>query len=87
MPRKIKGEIVEKHFYDAASLERTLRAFEGGYGLSSADFYRGHVANEATVIDRMSGMHRQAWAGFYCEWQRMSGSSFADRVERELELA
>jgi hypothetical protein len=86
MPMR-KGGIVEKNSYDAASLARTLRAFEEGYGLPSADFYRAHIANDESVIGTMSGSHRQAWAGFYCEWRRMSGSSFSARVERDLELA
>jgi hypothetical protein len=77
---------VEKHLYDAASLERTLRVFEDRYHMSSADFYRAHVENSDTVAS-MAGAHRQAWAGFYCEWRRMSASGFTERAERELELA
>jgi hypothetical protein len=78
---------VEKHQYNAASLARTLCAFEDGYGISSAVFYRAHIANDDEIVAAVSGSHRQVWAGFYCEWRRMSGSSFADRVERDLELA
>ncbi len=77
---------MEKHYYDAASLERTLHAFEDGYGRSSADFYRAHLAGEDAIED-MPGFHRQAWAGFYAEWRSLTGNSFADRIERDLELA
>ncbi len=76
---------MEKHVYDVSSLEGVLRAFEEGYGLTSADFYRAHVAGDDTVLGSMSGSHRQAWAGFYAEWRRMSGSSFSARVERDLQ--
>jgi hypothetical protein len=75
---------VEKHTYDAASLAGALRVLEDGYGISSADFYRAHIDNDETVLGTMSGTHRQAWAGFYCEWRRMSASSFSARLERDL---
>lgn len=76
---------MDKHYYDAASLERTLRAFEARFGLSSVDFYRAHVESTDAVAD-IPGFYRQSWAAFYSEWRRLTGSSFADRVERDLEL-
>lgn len=77
---------MERHVYDIDSLRGVLQAFEEGYGMSSEDFYRAHVEN-GDAVQHMSGAHRQAWAGFYAEWQRMVDSSFAGRVKRELELA
>lgn len=77
---------MEKHYYNAASIERVLRSFERGYGLSSDDFYRGHIA-DSPEVESVPSMHRQAWAGFYRTWLRLSGSGFAERAERELELA
>ena len=77
---------MQKRFYNAGTIERVLRDFERGYELPSADFYREHVSGGA-AIDRIPSMHRQAWAGFYTTWLRMSDSGFAALVERELELA
>lgn len=77
---------MERHVYGIDSLRGVLQAFEDGYGMSSEDFYLAHVENRDAVQD-MSGSHRQAWAGFYAEWQRMDNGSFAGRVKRELELA
>ena len=77
---------MEKRFYSAGSIERILRSFERGYSLPSADFYDQHV-HGGPCIERIPSMHRQAWAGFYSTWLRMSDSGFAARVERELELA
>jgi hypothetical protein len=78
---------MEKQTHNAASLLGILQTFEDGYKLSSADFYKAHVENDDDVVGNLSGMHRQAWAGFYAEWRRMSGSSFSARIERDLELA
>jgi hypothetical protein len=75
-----------KRYYTAASLERVLRAFEKGYGMSSADFFEAHIEDRDDIRD-VPRFHRQAWVGFYRTWHRLSGSSFADRVERELEIA
>ncbi len=77
---------MEKRYYTAASIERVLRTFERGYELSSAEFYRGHVS-DSSEVGHVPSMHRQAWAGFYRTWLRISGSGFAERAERELELA
>ncbi len=76
---------MEKRYYNAASVERTLRAFERRYGMPSDDFFRCHVAGDP--IPAVAAWHRQAWAGFYRAWLRMSGGGFAARAERELELA
>jgi hypothetical protein len=77
---------VKKSAYNAASLERVLRAFEERYGFSSAAFYRAHLEN-GDLVAEMTGSHRQAWAGFYVEWQSFDDSAFAERTERELQLA
>lgn len=87
LPIKIpRGDTVEKRYYNAASIERVLRAFERGYGLTSAEFYRSH-AGDGSAITQVPSFHRQAWAGFYRTWLRLSGSGFAERAERELEIA
>lgn len=78
---------MKKQTYSAAALLRVCETFEEGYGITSADFYRAHVENDERVIGEMSGAHRQAWAGFYSEWRRMSGTSFSARIERDLEIA
>lgn len=77
---------MEKRYYNSSSLERVLQAFERGYGMPSADFFAAHVSDDERVVS-IPGVHRQAWAGFYRAWRRMSDSGFADRAERELELA
>lgn len=77
---------MDKHYYNAASVERTLRAFERRYGMSSDEFFRAHVADDERVA-AVPASHRQPWAGFYRTWLRMSGGGFAARAERELELA
>lgn len=78
--------LVEKRYYNAASIERVMHSFERGYGLSSAAFYNGHVASDDTV-SHVPGHHRQVWAGFYRTWLRLTGGGFAERADRELELA
>jgi hypothetical protein len=77
---------MEKRFYNAASIERILLAFERGYSMSSSDFFRAHEVN-GPEIERIPSVHRQAWAGFYSTWLDLSDSGFAARVEQELELA
>ena len=77
---------MQKRYYNAGSIERVLQTFERGYSLSSADFYAAHVG-DPEAISHIPGVHRQAWAGFYRTWLRLSGSGFAARAERELELA
>ena len=77
---------MKRRYYNAASLERTLRAFERKYGMTSEAFFRAHLADDEAVVS-VPGSHRQAWAGFYRTWLRMTDGGFAARAERELELA
>jgi hypothetical protein len=77
---------MEKRFYNAASIERILQTFERGYSISSAEFFKEHEV-DGPEIRSIPAFHRQAWAGFYRTWLRLSDSGFAARVERELELA
>jgi hypothetical protein len=77
---------MEKRFYNAASIERVLQNFERGYSIPSAEFYAEHEV-DGPRVQSVAVFHRQAWAGFYRTWLRLSGSDFASRVERELELA
>jgi hypothetical protein len=77
----------DRHTYDAATLSTLLHQFEERYSMSSADFHRMHVADD-DALQGMPGSVRQAWAGFYAEWQRMAPeSSFADQAARELATA
>jgi hypothetical protein len=77
---------VEKRYYNAASIERILQTFERGYKIPSAEFYAEHEVDGPNV-QSVPMFHRQAWAGFYRTWLRLSDGGFASRVERELELA
>ena len=77
---------MEERYYNAASIERTLRAFERRYKMTSDDFFHAHVTDHESIAS-VPGSHRQPWAGFYRTWLRMSGGGFAARAERELELA
>ena len=52
---------------DALSLQRVLGVFERNYRLSSADFYRAHVRDEAPAAD-LSPSHREVWSGTYRRW-------------------
>lgn len=78
---------MEKRYYTASSLEQVLRSFEKAYELDSDDFYRAHVEDDERRIASVPRHHRQIWVGFYETWKRLSGSNFAERAERELELA
>jgi hypothetical protein len=88
MPMKFPAQEVhmDRHQYNAASIKRVLDQFEAGYGMSSDDFFRAHV-NDDESISAIPGRQRQAWAMFYRTHERMTESSFADRVSRELEVA
>lgn len=77
---------MRKNEYNASSIQQVLKRFEAGYEMTSEDFFRAHVDDDPCIA-RIPGEQRQAWAMFYRTFQRLSGSGFADRVTRELELA
>jgi hypothetical protein len=77
---------VEKRTYRASTMYRVLGEFERGYSISSSEFFSQHQV-DGTAVQHIPSVHRQAWAAFYETWLRMSDSSFAARVERELEYA
>ena len=55
---------MDKHYYDAASLSRTLKAYEDGYGLSSAEFYRAHTASGRLIARHVgSGSPQRSQSG------------------------
>jgi hypothetical protein len=76
---------VEKHYYNAASLERVLLSFERRYALSSDEFYAEH--RQGALLPAVPAFHRHAWASFYRDFRRLSeGRSFAENAERVLAL-
>jgi hypothetical protein len=70
-----EGVIDERHneVSDALALQRVLGVFERSYRLSSADFYRAHVRDEAPAAD-LSPWHREVWSGTYRQWLRGRGA-------------
>jgi hypothetical protein len=76
---------MEKRSYNAASIERILKTFERGYSIPSLMFFEEHES-DGPAVQAIPGVHRQAWAGFYRTWLRLSDSGFAAQVARELEL-
>jgi hypothetical protein len=70
---------------DPHALQRVLGVFERNYRLSSADFYRAHVRDEAPAAD-LSPWHREVWSGTYRRWLRdreVDGSLVATLTERD----
>jgi hypothetical protein len=68
---------------EALDLRRVLSVFERSYRISSADFYRAHVRNEAPAVD-LSHWHREVWSGTYRQWlrDRAAGRSVASTVSQ-----
>jgi hypothetical protein len=77
---------MEKRYYTATSIERVLHTYERRYEISSDEFYGAHTTDDERLAG-MPGFHRQAWAGFYRTWLRMTDTGFVAQAERELELA
>ena len=79
---------VDKRYITVASVERTLLAYERGFGMSSAIFYEAYYAADEERIAHIPQRHRSRWASLYRTLERMAGgSALADRIERELEPA
>lgn len=78
---------MEKRYYNAEVLHRTLIAFEHRYGLESKDFYARYEQSDHEALRAIAGYHRHAWASFYREWRGLSGEDFASSVERDVQYA
>jgi hypothetical protein len=73
---------MEKHYYNAASLERVLLWFERRYELASDEFFAMH--RDDAPLENVPAFHRHAWASFYRDFRRLSGDPFAEHAERLL---
>jgi hypothetical protein len=76
---------VDKCYYDASSLDRTLVALERRYGMPSREFYELHVAGELSA--EISNFDRHVWASFYRDLCRMRGDDPCHVAEYVLEPA
>jgi len=74
---------MEKKFYNADSLERSLLVFERKFGVSSHDFYE--TISNGDRIEGMPGFTRSLWASLYRDYCRPRSDSFAVAVERTLQ--
>jgi hypothetical protein len=54
-------------------LRRVLSVFERNYRVSSADFYRAHIAGDS-FAEQLPAWHREVWAGTYRQWLRIARS-------------
>jgi hypothetical protein len=76
---------MDKFYYDAASLERVLLAFERHYEMSSAEFYERYSSGEE--LPAISHFNQHAWASFYRDVTRLAGGDFAAGAKRVLAIA
>jgi hypothetical protein len=68
---------VEKYYYSAQSLSRSVREFEREYCASSEDVYAAYRAGECP--DGMSRFTQHVWASFHEEILRLTdGEGIAD---------
>lgn len=70
--------------YDAESLTRAMREFEGHYRMTSATFYAAHLADDGLPAN-MRQFDRHVWASFYEDIQRLREAEpggVLGRVER-----
>lgn len=75
---------MERRYYDAAALEKTLASLEEHFEMTSAEFYD---EQDREKIARIPGRIRNLWASLYRDWRRLSGQDFIERVEHEIEYA
>lgn len=78
---------MEKRYYTADSLRRSLDAFEERFGMSSDEFFAAYAVYDISRMEGISPFLRHSWASLYRDWQRLSGDDFAASVKRELEIA
>ena len=76
---------MEKVYYNAASLERVLLAFERSYGRSSAEVFEAHAAGDP--LSDIPSFQRHVWISFYRDHRRLCEAGFAESAERLLALA
>jgi hypothetical protein len=67
---------MRKRHYNAESLDRAVREFEGAYAMSSADFYARYRAGERLDIPHFD---QHTWASFHEDVERMTGGAGVDR--------
>lgn len=78
--------MIEKRYYNSATLERTLAVYERHYGMSSEDFYEAHLA-DAPEVKAIPRHQRSSWASFVRELRELDGGDLPGHVSRELEPA
>jgi hypothetical protein len=77
---------MQRRYYNADSLERSLHAFEKRFGLDSETFLAAHTAGDEDVLKDIPRFLRHSWASFYLDWQRLREDDLGATVEHELEL-
>lgn len=76
---------MEKRYYSAKSLERSLELLERRYDMPSNKFYA--LASTAGKVEGVPSFARSVWASLYRDFIKLRGSDdFAESVERALEL-
>jgi len=58
--------MIEKRYYNAATLQKAVADYEREYGLTSAEFFEAHTTDAAT-LKGIPGFQRSVWAGFLQE--------------------
>jgi hypothetical protein len=76
---------MDRIYYDAASLERVLLAFERHHEMSSAEFYERYSSGEE--LPAISLFNQHAWASFYRDVIRLTGGDFAASAKHVLAIA
>lgn len=67
---------MNKRHYNAESLDRALREFEGAYSMTTADFYERYCARERLDIPHFN---QHTWASFHEDILRMTDGAGLDR--------
>ena len=72
---------MEKKFYNAKGLEKSLSGLEARFGMPSTTFYAHYLDNDE-VIDAVPRFVQGVWASLYRDYKRMCGDDgFAQSVE------
>lgn len=77
---------MEKRYYNAESLRRSLEALEGRFGMPSAEVFEAYCHDDDARLRDVPRFYRHIWVSFYQDWKRLSGDDFAASVEHELQL-
>lgn len=67
---------MNKRHYNAESLDRAVREFEGAYAMTTADFYERYLAREHLDIPHFD---QHTWASFHEDILRMTDGAGLDR--------